>query len=106
MEEEPLNTTAGSADDILERSRSPGGAASCWEDKYHRKLAICSIICGFSCIGINALIHSVKAEKTEDPREKAMARKYGIISILVWVCFLALIPVLLALISYLLTLKD
>lgn len=35
-------------------------ATSCCDDKNHRKLAICSIICGISCIGIKALINSVK----------------------------------------------
>lgn len=34
--------------------------ASCCNDKYHRKLAISSIICGFYCCGIPALIYSVK----------------------------------------------
>lgn len=33
---------------------------SCCSDKYHRKLAISSIICGFSCFGVRALIYSVK----------------------------------------------
>lgn len=33
---------------------------SCINDRYHRKLAICSIICGISCIGIKALINSAK----------------------------------------------
>lgn len=36
------------------------GASSCCYDKNHRKLAIWSIICGLSCIGITALINSVK----------------------------------------------
>lgn len=35
-------------------------ATYCLKDRHHRKLAICSIICGFSCIGIKALINSVK----------------------------------------------
>lgn len=35
-------------------------AASCCSDKYHRKLAISSIICGFSCLGVPALVYSVK----------------------------------------------
>lgn len=35
-------------------------AASYCDDKHHRKLAVCSIICGISCIGIKALIYSVK----------------------------------------------
>lgn len=36
------------------------GATPCCRDRNHRKLAICSIICGLSCIGIKALIYSVK----------------------------------------------
>ncbi|GAA6229874.1 transmembrane protein 265 [Lates japonicus] len=86
------------------------GVASCCDDKHHRKLAICSIICGISCIGIKALINSVKAEQTEDPDTAAKfsqrARKLGIISVVTWVGILISIPILLALVSYLLTLQD
>ncbi|KAG7505650.1 hypothetical protein JOB18_036451 [Solea senegalensis] len=60
-------------------------AASFCEDKHHRKLAKWSIICGISCIGIKALIYSVKAEEAMDPEMAAdfsqRAKKYGIISI-------------------------
>ncbi|XP_068435485.1 transmembrane protein 265-like [Clinocottus analis] len=89
---------------------SAGPGSSCCDDQHHRKLAICSIVCGISCIGIKALINSVKAEKTADPeRAEAFtkqAKKFGIISIVVWVSLLVLTPVLFALVSYLLTLGD
>ncbi|KAI3359521.1 hypothetical protein L3Q82_013923 [Scortum barcoo] len=82
----------------------------CKKDKHHRKLAIYSIICGLSCIGINALIYSVWAEKTANPQEAAefsrRAKKLSIISIVVWLVILAAVPALIVLISYLLTLQD
>lgn len=65
-EEVPLKTVAGSGDTLNNDTcdqvitSSGRGAASCCDDKNHRKLAICSIICGISCIGIKALINSVK----------------------------------------------
>lgn len=115
-EEVPLNTIPGSGDtknnNICNQVISSNGrtAASCCDDKYHRKLAICSIICGISCIGIKSLINSVKAEKTTDLEEAAKfsqrAKEFGIISIVTWVVILALIPILMAVISYLLTLQD
>lgn len=90
----------------------------CGNDKYHRKLAISSIICGFFCCGIPALIYSVKAEDA-DKAEKAepttdrraakylkRAKKWGIISIVTWVSILVSVPLLLALVSYLATLRD
>lgn len=84
-------------------------AASSCKDENHRKLAICSIICGISCIGILALIYSVKAEDTTGQAKaeySQQAKKFGIISIVTWVAILALTPMLMALISYLLTLQD
>lgn len=51
-----------------------------------------------------------QAEHTTEPRAAAkfsrLARKYGIISILTWVVILALVPPLMALVSFLLTLSD
>uniref|UniRef100_A0A3B4Y1R8 Uncharacterized protein n=1 Tax=Seriola lalandi dorsalis TaxID=1841481 RepID=A0A3B4Y1R8_SERLL len=50
------------------------------------------------------------AETATDPESMTKfsqrARKFGIISIVVWVSLLALIPVLMALFSYLATLKN
>lgn len=51
-----------------------------------------------------------QAEETKDP-EKAtefsqQAKKFGIISIVTWVAILALMPFLIWMISYLLTLRD
>uniref|UniRef100_A0A3B5KDU8 Si:dkey-16l2.20 n=1 Tax=Takifugu rubripes TaxID=31033 RepID=A0A3B5KDU8_TAKRU len=72
-------------------------------DRNHRKLAICSIICGLSCIGCKALVYSVKAEEATDPQRAAefsqRAKRFGIIAILSWVTLLVSIPILMALIS-------
>lgn len=116
MEEQaPLNLIAGSGDTQFDENNSqviisPERTRSFCDDKHHRKLAVCSIVCGCSCIGIHALINSVKAETTEDSNRAAehlrQAKKFGIISIVTWVSILASIPVLMALISYLLTLQD
>nr|XP_040046452.1 transmembrane protein 265-like [Gasterosteus aculeatus aculeatus]XP_040046453.1 transmembrane protein 265-like [Gasterosteus aculeatus aculeatus] len=80
------------------------------DDPHHRKLAICSIICGITCIGISALTNSVEAEREEDPERAAAftrrAKKFGIISIVVWVSVLILTPILFMLVSYLITLGD
>ncbi|XP_074553033.1 transmembrane protein 265-like [Halichoeres trimaculatus] len=116
-EELPLNVVAGSGDALNDDSNrqkpsSPGWskAFSCCEDKHHRKLAICSTVCGCCCIGCVALINSAKAEETENPvkAEKYLrkAKKFGIISVVTFISILAAIPALLGLISYLLTLYD
>lgn len=51
-----------------------------------------------------------QAEETTDLEKAAeyshQAKKFGIISIVMWVTILALTPILMALISYLLTLQD
>ncbi|CAJ1076331.1 transmembrane protein 265-like [Xyrichtys novacula] len=117
-EELPLNVVAGSGDtpnndsshQVITCTGPCPASSSCCRDQNHRKLAICSIICGFSCIGIKALINSVKAEKTDNPvvaaKHLQRAKKLGIISIVTWVAFLVSVPILMAVISYLLTLID
>ncbi|KAF7660568.1 hypothetical protein LDENG_00279870 [Lucifuga dentata] len=120
-EEIPLNTIPGSGEmehtqndtSIQINCCSRESAATCCEDKHHRKLAICSIICGISCIGMVALINAVKAkqaQKADDPNSvkkySTRARKYSIISIVVWVTILVFTPILMVLISYLVTLID
>lgn len=59
-EELPLNTIPGSGDTQNNATCFKQDAETFRHDKHHRKLAICSIICGISCIGIKALINSVK----------------------------------------------
>lgn len=61
-EEVQLNLLQGSGEEQNSRNHaiSGGGAASCCPDSTYRKLAIFSIICGLSCIGVKALIYSVK----------------------------------------------
>ncbi|KAM6904682.1 transmembrane protein 265-like [Xenentodon cancila] len=112
----PLNSVPGSCDQQNDDTSnqvisSTGRAAKCWcSDVNHRRLAIWSIICGISCIGIKALIHSIEAEKEPDPENATeslqKAKKLGIISIVTWVSILISIPILMALISYLITLQD
>lgn len=117
-EEVPLTTVPGTGDaqnhdtctQVVISSTEQDAALFC-TNKYHRKLALCSIICGLSCIGSTALIYSVKAEMSKDnPAAEKMfsqrARKFSIISIVTWVTLLALFPLLMGLISYLLTLLD
>uniref|UniRef100_A0A8C0G9Y0 Transmembrane protein 265 n=1 Tax=Chelonoidis abingdonii TaxID=106734 RepID=A0A8C0G9Y0_CHEAB len=72
-----------------------------------RNLAIGSIICGCSCLGVLALIYAVKANekrKTNSPDTDLWARKsfrFSLLSIGVWVSLLILVPLLMGLISYL-----
>ncbi|XP_061906213.1 transmembrane protein 265-like [Entelurus aequoreus] len=109
-EDTPLNTVPGSGE--MQHGAVPDGAkwGPRFYNKHHRVLSICSVVCGVSCIGIKALIESVKAEW--EPNEKASrkfsrrARKFAIISIVTWFAILVLAPLLMALISYLVTLLD
>lgn len=111
VEEVSLHLLPGSGEtqNNGEASATCDSAPSC-HDRNFRRLAYCSIICGISCIGIFALVNSVKAEDTVDPERAARlsrrSRNLSIISILTWVGLLALTPCLMALVSYLLTLKD
>ncbi|CAL8288134.1 unnamed protein product [Boreogadus saida] len=85
-------------------------SASLCEDPHHRRLAISSIVCGLSCIGIVSLIYSVRArEATNSEKSRKLskkARKYGLISIAVWVAILLIFPALVVLVSYVLTFID
>lgn len=107
-EEFPLHMVPGTQDAYIDVNG--GGAASCCRDNHYRRLAVCSIICGISCIGIKSLINSVQAEREPNHAKAAeftrRARKLGIISISTWVCILVLTPLLLGLGSYLVTLRD
>ncbi|XP_011602573.1 transmembrane protein 265 [Takifugu rubripes] len=111
-EEVHINLLPGSGEEQnnLNHAISGTDATSFCSDRNHRKLAICSIICGLSCIGCKALVYSVKAEEATDPQRAAefsqRAKRFGIIAILSWVTLLVSIPILMALISYLLTLLD
>lgn len=86
----------------------------------HRKLAICSIICGISCFGIMSLMYSVKARETkkrlkneDSPETREMFKKYsekackwGIGSIVAWVVLILIFPLLLGFLSYVVTFID
>uniref|UniRef100_A0A9J8BY94 Si:dkey-16l2.20 n=1 Tax=Cyprinus carpio carpio TaxID=630221 RepID=A0A9J8BY94_CYPCA len=90
------------------------------KDADHRKLAICSIICGLSCFGIMSLKYSVKARETrkrlqnEDcPETREMVKKYsekackwGIGSIVAWVVLILIFPLLVGFLSYVVTFID
>lgn len=96
-----LNTTPGSAED--QNQHLP-------KAEYYRKLAIFSIICGCSCVGYKALENSFQAQYTKESkkakRHSQMAKKYGILSIVLLFGIIIAIPLLVVLVSYLLTLKD
>lgn len=72
-EEMPLKMVPGSVDPQEGLTTAAGkksgiGAAAFCNDEHHRRLAVCSIICGISCIGIKALINSVKVQKRHTRR--------------------------------------
>ncbi|KAI7803898.1 hypothetical protein IRJ41_013054 [Triplophysa rosa] len=85
-------------------------------DPDHRRLAICSIICGLSCIGIVSLIYSVKSRETrktlqtqDNLKVKEYSRKalkWGTASIVAWVFLICIFPFLLGLLSYIMTFID
>ncbi|KAI5629479.1 hypothetical protein C0J50_2411 [Silurus asotus] len=84
--------------------------------KDYRKLAICSILCGLSCLGIVSLIYSIKtrecnkrslgATSTKAKEYSQKALKWGIGAIVAWWLLIFLTPPLVGLLSYLLTLYD
>lgn len=100
-------------------NQSSSDAPDC-KNRDYRFLAISSIICGLSCIGILSLIYSVKAralnkrclipgEEDREAKAKEYSKKaltYGILAIVVWVVILISFPLLVGLVSFLLTLKD
>ncbi|XP_044161037.1 transmembrane protein 265 [Bufo gargarizans] len=75
-----------------------------------RRLAIISIVCGVSCLGIKALILALQAEQESDQQMKATlsrrSRRFSVLSILLFVGALVSLPFLLVLISYLMTLIE
>uniref|UniRef100_A0A8B9LVA9 Si:dkey-16l2.20 n=1 Tax=Astyanax mexicanus TaxID=7994 RepID=A0A8B9LVA9_ASTMX len=83
----------------VESGSQPSTAAQNCKNRDYRVLAISSIICGLSCIGIMSMIFSVK-----EYSRKTLT--YGILAIIVWVVILICTPLLVGLVSYLLTLKD
>ncbi|KAK1151925.1 transmembrane protein 265-like [Acipenser oxyrinchus oxyrinchus] len=100
----PLAMTPGSVEGSVARPRPP--------HKEYRTLSIASVICGISCIGVLAVISSVKASERRryDPEQADLfaskARRFSVLSITVFVGLLVLVPLLMALVSYLLTIVD
>ncbi|KAI2666243.1 Transmembrane protein 265 [Labeo rohita] len=112
-------------DALLEQpeSRADSHRITCHDickDPDHRKLAICSIICGLSCLGIMSLMYSVKAretrkrlqnENTQETQQMVQnysekACKWGIGSIVAWVGLILIFPLLLGFLSYVVTFID
>ncbi|KAE8578659.1 hypothetical protein XENTR_v10023719 [Xenopus tropicalis] len=75
-----------------------------------RRLAIISIVCGYSCVGIKALLLAVKAEREGDQQQKRhlsrRSRCLSALSISLCVGTLMLLPLLLILLSYLLAVAE
>ncbi|CAH2330231.1 Hypothetical predicted protein [Pelobates cultripes] len=72
-----------------------------------RHLAILSIVCGLSCVGIKALLLALKAEKENNKKlsKKLSCHSYRISALslfLFWFGMLVCLPLLLILISYIL----
>lgn len=99
------NNTCNQANDTTGRI-----AGFCCNDEHYRRLAHCSIICGCSCIGIQALETSLKAERTTDrdiaAKLSKRSRYLSIASIVTFFAILLSLPLLTLLISYLITLKE
>ncbi|KAK7174744.1 hypothetical protein R3I93_001829 [Phoxinus phoxinus] len=87
------------------------GLRDIWKDRDHRKLAICSIICGISCFGIMSLMYSVKARETRKRHEDGQkyskkACRWGIVSIVAWVVLILIFPLLIVFLSFIVTFID
>ncbi|MED6245354.1 hypothetical protein ATANTOWER_002010 [Ataeniobius toweri] len=75
------NIENGTREVMLQLDPIPGSAEG-WNQncdnhpktEFYRKLAVCSIVCGCSCIGYKALENSLKAEYTNRPNE---AKRYA-----------------------------
>nr|XP_060636196.1 transmembrane protein 265 [Anolis sagrei ordinatus] len=75
-----------------------------------RNLAIASIVCGCSCLGVLALIYAVKANEKHKAGSQELAahwaqksRRMSVCSIAVWLGLLILVPASVFLLSYLLS---
>ncbi|XP_042327076.1 transmembrane protein 265 [Sceloporus undulatus] len=75
-----------------------------------RNLAIASIICGCSCLGVLALIYAVKANEKQKAGSQELALRWAqksrclsVLSISVWLGLLILVPMSMVLLSYLLS---
>ncbi|CAL1587670.1 unnamed protein product [Knipowitschia caucasica] len=107
------NDAKGPAPRPLSRWRTFWRAASsCCRDNHYRRLSIISVVCGLTCVGVIALKYSVKAKERQrlDPDRASYfalkARKFSIISIVAFASIIAVVPILMALVSYLVTLQD
>ncbi|KAM4606838.1 transmembrane protein 265 [Discoglossus pictus] len=95
---------APSSSETTSQSRSCISSLSC----NTKRLAIMSIVCGLSCVGIKALLLAVEAkqEKEKNPPKYYVltrrARHMAILSISLWVGILVCLPLLLVLMSYIL----
>ncbi|TSQ23959.1 hypothetical protein Baya_11526 [Bagarius yarrelli] len=105
----PLTSTSNAQTDV-EKGRDKV------QVKDYRTLSICSIICGLSCLGIVSLIYSVKTRELNkrspaetSPKAKEYSKKtlkWGVGAIIAWVILILVFPLLMGLLSYLLTFID
>ncbi|OCT64537.1 hypothetical protein XELAEV_18045636mg [Xenopus laevis] len=75
-----------------------------------RRLAIMSTVCGYSCVGIKALLVALKAEREEDQEEsrKLSRRSRCLSGLSIGLCVgtLVFLPLLLILLSYILAVAE
>ncbi|XP_040211581.1 transmembrane protein 265 [Rana temporaria] len=75
-----------------------------------RRLAIMSIVCGISCVGIKALLLALRAEREVGVKNYEVlarrSRRFAVLSIALFVGGLVLLPVLVVLVSYIMTLIE
>ncbi|KAM8962417.1 transmembrane protein 265 [Pelodytes ibericus] len=75
-----------------------------------RRLAVMSIVCGFSCVGIKALLLAMKAEKetnlTRFTELAQRSQKMSVLSMSLWLGTLLCLPLLLILLSYILAVAE
>ncbi|XP_075034819.1 transmembrane protein 265 [Mixophyes fleayi] len=104
---DPTQQTAGFNQQIPSKSQARKKHSLHVPTCTRRRLAIMSIVCGFSCIGIKALMLALQAEQESDQQKKDLlskrSRKFSIVSILMFVGALVLLPLLVVFISYILT---
>ncbi|XP_075440101.1 transmembrane protein 265 [Ascaphus truei] len=112
MDDKSLVNGDGVPEDIILIDSSPGPRSPsspgpvCWTPSGRRRLAIMSIVCGVSCVGIKALLLALQAERARVPAEsRALSRRslrLSVLSICLWLAALLCLPLLLVFLSYVL----
>lgn len=100
------NIQNGSLQEVLIDKNQRRSSPSC----SLRRLAIMSIVCGISCVGIKALLLALRAEREVDGKNYVVlarrSRRFAVLSIVLFVGGLMLLPLLVVLISYIMTLIE